>query len=884
MDFLRRLKEIINLPRDDVMSSPQWFSQNVLPHETLRLDSSHLEVEVNKMEITNLPPDDVMSSPQWFSQNVLPHENLRLDSSDMVVEVNKTNLLRRLEEITNLPRDDIMSSLQWFSQNVLPLQNCWWVTLVLRLFASRMPFEDNPGPLILFQKNSPQHQSVKEALEWFAKKLQLCKEDSPECRDVTAVLRYFVHQLGLYKDDNPNCCQIKVSKMGRAVFEAMTKNKSRNALEREYLHYWSSHVIESKQSSPVVESDSTDSDVPSWTVLIPHVNGRALPYDGFQWSDTNFYLHKCDVDSCSAMKHVYWCHEPNLTILYEGAHYHKPLFDLPDEIEISDPLESMKRYICHFPAEYKFHKSTLIQLWIAEGFIKEDLNGRMEDTGSVHFDCLLKEKFIVCAQRDPRFLDGNTYKVNTAKIGESLLLNDDKLECISEDIKTMSLLYKDINHVFESLKKFKSLSTLLLFPRPGICIKPLTDAILMRSLNVLKLSDSGISELPGSIGCLESLRYLDASNTTIGGLPSTICQLQYLQTLKLKDCLNIYYLPRDLKKLISLRHLDLDVAHMLKRLPAGVGCLTNLQTLPAFVLDQFGECRIGELKHLNNLSGEFRILQLEYVVNADEAKESALCEKRYLDKLELQWSYYHKNVDKEEEILECLQPHYNLKELSICSYLGSHLPSWIGNPLFKDLVGINLDACTNCQFLPSIGVLPSLKVLCIWKMDCVKQISESFFRNSTYPTGVSFPNLNMLMLDDMPSLEKWTGMEIGDLPSLRELRIDSCPELVTLPCLSSLKSLENLQLIDCPKLSPFVGELPMSMKELYVDGSPLIEQQCNSESGKDWQKVVHVPSLYMGGQWISTGMGEIFSTQNLQGSPLPSGTATQSSIQASTTI
>ncbi|KAF5750324.1 hypothetical protein HS088_TW03G00660 [Tripterygium wilfordii] len=129
MDFLRRLKEIINLPCDDVMSSPQWFSQKVLPHETLRLDSSHLEVEVNKMEITNLPPDDAMSSPLWFSQNVLPHENLRLDSSDMVVEVDKTNLLRRLEEITNLPRDDIMSSLQWFSQNVPPLENRWWVTL-----------------------------------------------------------------------------------------------------------------------------------------------------------------------------------------------------------------------------------------------------------------------------------------------------------------------------------------------------------------------------------------------------------------------------------------------------------------------------------------------------------------------------------------------------------------------------------------------------------------------------------------------------------------------------------------------------------------------------------------------------------------------------------
>ncbi|KAK4404701.1 hypothetical protein Sango_0838700 [Sesamum angolense] len=103
-------------------------------------------------------------------------------------------------------------------------------------------------------------------------------------------------------------------------------------------------------------------------------------------------------------------------------------------------------------------------------------------------------------------------------------------------------------------------------------------------------------------------------------------------------------------------------------MPTGMGNLSKLQTLKAFIVGKNDGCGIGELKNMNDITGSFCISRLENVTNAEEAKQAALADKQRIDKLELRW-HDHGNDNSQDtaEILECLQPHFHLKELEIIS-------------------------------------------------------------------------------------------------------------------------------------------------------------------------------------------------------------------------
>ena len=61
--------------------------------------------------------------------------------------------------------------------------------------------------------------------------------------------------------------------------------------------------------------------------------------------------------------------------------------------------------------------------------------------------------------------------------------------------------------------------------------------------------------------------------------------------------------------------------------------------------------------------------------------EAILVGKRYLELLTLDWSQYEATQKSEEtvSVMECLQPHPNLKELRIKYYGGVRFPNWMMN-------------------------------------------------------------------------------------------------------------------------------------------------------------------------------------------------------------
>ncbi|RVW59738.1 putative disease resistance RPP13-like protein 1 [Vitis vinifera] len=143
------------------------------------------------------------------------------------------------------------------------------------------------------------------------------------------------------------------------------------------------------------------------------------------------------------------------------------------------------------------------------------------------------------------------------------------------------------------------------------------------------------------------------------------------------------------------------------------------------------------------------------------------------------------------DILNKLQPHPNLKQLSITNYPGEGFPNWLGDPSVLNLVSLELRGCGNCSTLPPLGQLTQLKYLQISRMNGVECVGDEFYGNA------SFQFLETLSFEDMQNWEKW--LCCGEFPRLQKLFIRKCPKLTgKLPEL--LLSLVELQIDGCPQL------------------------------------------------------------------------------------
>ncbi|KAL3534769.1 hypothetical protein ACH5RR_003230 [Cinchona calisaya] len=389
-------------------------------------------------------------------------------------------------------------------------------------------------------------------------------------------------------------------------------------------------------------------------------------------------------------------------------------------------------YCSIFPPNFEYEMDELVLLWVAEGFIQPRGQMRLEDIGSDCFSELICRSFF-------QFSHVNLHNQSIYKMHELIhcmaqLVSPNTCFRLEEDIPLWHPAFRNARHLSLShesvqliLSKaftcFRNLRTLITCTNDtSITQIPYELFLKLQFLRVLTLSRMDIDELPSSIDHLKHLRYLNLSENHIQKLPESISNLLALQTLKLKSCFEFVELPTNFGNLINLRHLDLDVKHQLNYMPSGFGNLVNLQTLFAFIVGRGRGCGIGELKNMRLLRGSICITNLENVLNAMEAKDANLCMK--LDKVELEWNCYGDKIDQ-QEVLAGLQPHKNLKELTITRYSGLMFPSWVSDPVYK-LTVIRLQGCLSCSILPSLGQLPLLKFLHIEDMSGLVHIDHHF--------------------------------------------------------------------------------------------------------------------------------------------------------------
>ncbi|GKV51397.1 hypothetical protein SLEP1_g58059 [Rubroshorea leprosula] len=341
----------------------------------------------------------------------------------------------------------------------------------------------------------------------------------------------------------------------------------------------------------------------------------------------------------------------------------------------------------------------------------------------------------------------------------------------------------------------------------------------LKSLRSLKL-EGGWKKLPASLGKLKHLRYLDISKTNVRTIPKSFSKLYNLQTSNFVDSLNLRKLPNGMANLISLRHIYSSGASNISIMQ-----LTSLRTLSYFVVGTKKGCRIEDLGCLRQLGGKLEIWKLEHVRSKLEASKANLKEKAKLHQLKLHWSRYYEGAvnNNDEEVLESLQPHSNLKSLTIDGYKGKMFPSWMGNDinsfgssfLLDNMVELQLSDCNQCTCIPSLGLLPFLKVLYIGRMHNVRRMGHKL-----QPSGAEsirlFPALKTLTVYYMGRLEEWVEVvedaAVGSqgvivFPCLEDVGISHCPLLKTwlMGGFSSHHKLSMLQIESCEKLMAIPG-------------------------------------------------------------------------------
>ncbi|KAM4080067.1 hypothetical protein ACB094_09G163300 [Castanea mollissima] len=250
-------------------------------------------------------------------------------------------------------------------------------------------------------------------------------------------------------------------------------------------------------------------------------------------------------------------------------------------------LKECFAYCSLYPKDFRYYTCELIQCWMANGLLKKsDESTELEDIGEQYLKELLSRSFfqevegegnivwsfkmhdllhdlsLYVAQNDYCLIQ-DTSKTNKFEKARHISILDHKLGVDA----TITFLHKLSNNM--RTINFSNMNESLV----ETCISR------FKHLRLLNLRNSTLETLSSSISTLKHLRYLNLNgNKKIKKLLDSICDLQNLETLKLFGCNEIEELPRDIRKMVSLRYFQITTKQT--RLPAnGIECMPSLRNL-----------------------------------------------------------------------------------------------------------------------------------------------------------------------------------------------------------------------------------------------------------------------------------------------------------------
>nr|UBY07323.1 NBS-LRR disease resistance protein [Dasypyrum villosum] len=462
-------------------------------------------------------------------------------------------------------------------------------------------------------------------------------------------------------------------------------------------------------------------------------------------------------------------------------------------------LKTVLLHLSNFPEDYVIDRERLVRQWIAEGFISEERGRSCQEVAESYFYELINKSLV---QPVDIGYDG---KVHACRVHDMMLeliisksieenfitvVNGSQTIWGNSQCSIRRLSIQDIDQEVASVLAKKDLSHVrsLIITASG-CIRHLPSLTKFETLRVLDFEGcSGLAEYDmNGMENLFQLKYLSLSRTGISELPSGIVVLHDLETLDLR-----YTKIKDLPaRIIQLTKLCSGIFGFHKKIPIGIGNMTNLREISGFDITMSSVGAVEELGSLINLKVLHVFCQesQEFKSHA-EMFHSSLC-KLGSNKLQSVWidggnSALFELLDSWSPLPSCLQS-FEMGNTEDCF---SKLPKWI-SPALTSLayLEINLSVITE-EALGILGELPALLFLNLYTntvhkdrlvlqgrgFRCLKVFFYVPFGegagNLVFEKG-TLPKLEKLELWFSVSMAKAYGFYLGieHLPYLKDVRV-----------------------------------------------------------------------------------------------------------------
>ncbi|XP_062115290.1 putative disease resistance RPP13-like protein 1 isoform X2 [Humulus lupulus] len=512
------------------------------------------------------------------------------------------------------------------------------------------------------------------------------------------------------------------------------------------------------------------------------------------------------------------------------------ILDLPGEKNILPALRlsyhylppHLKRcfvYFSLFPKDYTFGKEKLVSLWMVDNLLEHSSGNRtMEEVGYEYFDELRSRSFFQPANgTGDRFLihDLMVDLANFVSQQKFVYMEKDKMYDIglTRQIQHITFLpdydfhetYKLISEATQ-LRTFMSLtchdSTDLTLSSNTLHYDVLKDIMKLRRLRFLSLEGyKNVSKVIELVGELRHLRYLDLTRSSIKELPTSVCLLYNLQTLKLSYFWRLTKLPKNLHHLINLRHLYMS--------NCGFCTLPPLGQLPALLTLSIERCygvkMVGvEFYGIISSSKSFPLLESLKFIGMILWKE---------------WSLPKANIEAFPKLISLT--------IHKCWELRGDLP-----PLLPSLAKLDIRECW--RLASSLPLMPTVRTVSINHCHGVKSCNslqtfdnlEDLHLIYSFPMPHYFGNIDFLLTYNYKSLQNLylygisTSLKLLPLdifPDIRNLRVRACRNLESFSVSKILISLSTLTIEGCHNFTLLPDSILPCLRQLVIRDCPKLE-------------------------------------------------------------
>nr|UBY07415.1 NBS-LRR disease resistance protein [Dasypyrum villosum] len=465
-------------------------------------------------------------------------------------------------------------------------------------------------------------------------------------------------------------------------------------------------------------------------------------------------------------------------------------------------LKTVLLHLSNFPEDYVIDRERLVRQWIAEGFISEKRGRSCQEVAESYFYELINKSLVQPV--DIRY-DG---KVRACRVHDMMLeliisksIEENFITVVNGNqtvwgnsqcfIRRLSIQDIDQQLASELAKKDLSHVRSLIITASG-CIKHLPSFTKFESLRVLDFEGCrGLAEYDmDGMENLFQLKYLSFRRTWISELPSGIVMLHDLETLDLRST-DVRDLPARIVQLTKLQHICSNIDGYQRKIPIGIGNMTNLREISGFDITTSSVGAIEELGSLINL----KVLDVQCEESQEckshaEMFHSSLCK---LGSYKLQSVWINGGNSSLFELLDSWSPLPSYLQrfgMGTIEYCFSKLPKWITPALINlAYLGISLSVITE-EILGILGELPALLSLQLYTntvhkdrlvlqgrgFRCLKEFLYQPFGEGAgtlvFEKG-ALPKLEKLELWFFVSMTKAYGFYLGieHLPCLKDVQV-----------------------------------------------------------------------------------------------------------------